>query len=154
MSESFVILARLSFKKHSCRTLRLCHVEPTCIYKERTPAWKDFTWICLRLQAFYMAREQTVSNKAQGGQQFLHQGSLLSVEDPVTFWVSRLDYQPLFGKWARAPPQNDQNTKALHTQTVLRCIVLSPHPTILHAAKAMLCYCHMRLARRFHSVFC
>ena len=28
MSESSVILARLSFKKHSFKTLRLCHVEP------------------------------------------------------------------------------------------------------------------------------
>ena len=28
MSESSVILARLSFKKHHCKTLRLCHVEP------------------------------------------------------------------------------------------------------------------------------
>ena len=29
-----------------------------------------------------------------------------------------------------------------------------PTPTILHAAKAMLRYCHMRLARCFHSVVC
>ena len=83
-------------------------------------------------------------------------GSLLRIKDPVTFWIYRLDYQPLFGKWARAPPPNDQNTKALHTQTVSRWIVLppSPTPTILHAAKAMLRYCHMRLARCFYSVFC
>ena len=37
---------------------------------------KYFGFSCtLRLQAFYMVSEQRVSNKAQGGQQFLHQGS-------------------------------------------------------------------------------
>ena len=95
MSESSVILAWLSFKKHSCKTLRLCHAEPNqhAYIRRELPHEKNSHGY-----TFYMVREQRVSNKAQGGQQFLHQGSLLRVKDPVTFRVSRLDYQPLFGK--------------------------------------------------------
>ena len=61
MSESSVILARLSLEKHSCKTLRLCHVEPNqhAYIRRELPHEKT-----LRLQAFYMVREQTVSNKA------------------------------------------------------------------------------------------
>ena len=86
MSEISVILARLSFKKHSCKTLRLCHVEPNQHANiRRKLLHEDFAWICLRLEAFYMVCEQTVSNKAQVGQEFLHQKSLLRIEDPVIF---------------------------------------------------------------------
>ena len=63
-----------------------CWTLPTCKYKERTPAWKDFAWICLRVQAFYMFCQQTVSNKAQVGQQFLHQGKAFHTQT-VSRWI-------------------------------------------------------------------
>ena len=48
---------------------------PTCIYKQRTIERKDFAWICLRLQAFYMVCEHTVSHKAQDEQHFCLKGA-------------------------------------------------------------------------------
>ena len=95
-----------------------------------------------------MVCEQTVSNKAQVGQEFLHQGSLLRIEDPVIFWVYGLDYQPaLLSRMTRIPK--------LYIHRQFRGELCFPDtPTILHAAKALLRYCHMQLARCFHSLFC